>query len=146
VDLRFNATLPGTGGEEGAGGSLEFVPGSATTFDSGNRSVRFQVQNSGDSPIGLSSLTAVYTSSPTAYYEEVDWNYLWTLWSSTTPRNGSGDTATFSEQGVTAGSSVTLELEDFRNSPVGGGGNVNMRGVDFEITFSDGSVITFTTP
>jgi len=145
VDLRFNATLPGTEDAGGSAGSLMYVPGSATTYDWGDRSVRFQVQNSGDEPVGVASLTAEYDYTPTAYYTEIDWNYLWTIWSGP-PRQGDGEETTFSEQGISAGGTAVIELANFRDSRTDTGVAQDMGGVDFTITFSDGSVVEFTTP
>ncbi len=150
VGLRFNATLPGTSGGGGGGGSssdLAYVAGTASTFGSGSRSVQFDIENTTGSTISVSSLAAVYTHNPTVYYEQVTWSAS-TVWSYSGDRNGSGDTATFSSsQDVAAGATVTVQILNFKNHQSGGGGAYkNMGSTDFEITFSDGSSITLSTP
>lgn len=145
VDLRFNATLPGTdSGGGGGSGSLEYVAGSAFTFGGNDRHVRFQVRNPSADPVSVTSLVADYTTSPTAYYSSVDWEGV-EVWSDT-PRHGSGDETTFVEQQVDGGATATVEIKNFRNTISGGGGFVDMSATQFQITFSDDSVIDFTTP
>ncbi|GAB4326668.1 MAG: hypothetical protein Kow0074_21510 [Candidatus Zixiibacteriota bacterium] len=134
----FGASAAPGGG--GGGGALEYVAGSANTYDSGNRSVEFDIQNTGTSDISVSSLTAVYAT--TGYYKKVVFDGD-EVFDQSNPRAGSGETATFdSIKTVPAGGTVHVSLEQFKVNPTGGP-NADMSNTDFTITFSDGSVITF---
>jgi hypothetical protein len=100
---------------------------------------------SGTDPVGITSLTAEYSHTPPAYYTSIIRDYLFTIWSGSS-RYGSGDSATFGEEGVSAGATTTLALVTFRNTRTGNGSAQNMSGVALTITFSDGSEVTFTVP
>jgi len=151
ASLRFNATLPGTGGSGGGGGGgaseLAYVIGSAATFGSGDRSLEFQIENISGSAITVTSLTAVYSHNPNVWYEQVNWGGS-TIWSGTTPRSGSGDVTTFSSaQSVASSAVVTVQLLNFKNHQSGAGGSYkSVTSTTFQISFSDGSQITFTAP
>lgn len=134
----FGASAAPGGG--GGGGTLEYVAGSANTYETGNKSVEFEIQNTGTSDISVSSLTAVFAT--TGYYKKVVFDGD-DVFDESNPRAGSGETANFnSTKTVPAGGSVQVRLEDFKTNPTGGP-NADMSNTDFTITFSDGSVITF---
>ncbi len=151
---------------------LILASGSGHTRDNGSIVV-LTVVNTSAVPISLSSLNAVYSINPPSYYEKVyigdmeafKWN---------TKRVGSGEAVHFSpvtipgatvhleaiplqvEPPVTevpdiflttfgSGSAVEVRLEGFNSSYEEKGGEaVNMSGVHFVITLSNGSMITFT--
>ena len=133
VDFRFRGNLWG-------GGTLIYVPGSSGTQNV-NHDVFFQIQNTGSGAVIVSSLKAVYATS--GFYEQVVWGTT-TVANQTNPRFGSNQVVNFgSAQTLAAGATVTIHLNNFRSCQTGGCGNVNMNGTTFTITFSDGSVITF---
>ncbi|PKK82912.1 MAG: hypothetical protein CVT49_11415 [candidate division Zixibacteria bacterium HGW-Zixibacteria-1] len=142
-NIRFGYALWSGGGGPGGGSGVEYVAGSATTTN-GGRDVEFNITNNSGANITIDWLEAVYTHSPTAYYERVRWDNA-SVANQTSPRFGSGDRATFnSSKTLTDGSTITIKLQDFNTSPSGGGPAANMAGTAFSITFSDGSSITFT--
>lgn len=133
VDFRFRGNLWG-------GGTLIYVPGSAGTQNV-YHDVFFQVRNAGSSSVTVTALKAVYAAS--AFYEQVVWGTT-IVASGTNPRFGPSQTAGLSpSQTIGPGATVTIYLNNFRSCQTGGCGNVNMSGTTFTITFSDGSVITF---
>lgn len=136
----FAGSGGGGGGGGGGSGTIEYVPGSASTTGASNNNVSFQVINNGGNSVTITSLTANY--SATGYYQRVRWNGT-NVFNQTNPRAGSGDTVPFSSsQFLAAGASATVALQVFRDQPTGGS-NADMSNVDFTITFSDGSVIAF---
>lgn len=149
-----------------------YEPNTATTTKVDGKDIKFVVTNYSKSNITVSSLTATYSSDPVAYYREVKINGV-RVYNSDKPRTGSGGTVTFTGVPVSAstlaaepnlmrlqsarvevpdikisnlgaGGSLTIELKDFEDVPTGGGNTVDMTGVPFEVTFSDGSVVSFT--
>jgi len=139
VDFKFSGNLWGSGG---SGGSLSYVSGSAATQNIG-KDVTFQVRNVGSSNVTINSLSATYVHVPVSYYEEVRWGGT-TVANQSSPRFASGQTANFSaSQAVSPGSTVTVNLNNFKICLSGGCANGNMVGTTFTIAFSDGSVITF---
>ncbi len=130
----------GGGGGGGTPGSIEYVEGSAATTGIFNDDVEFDIINPGDEEVTITWLIAEF--SPTAYFQRIRWGGA-NVFNESNPKAASGDTCVFtSPQALGAGSSVEIDLEDFRDSPVGGWG-VDMSNTDFTITFSDGSAITF---
>ena len=149
---------------------LIYVEGSAKT--EGKNNVKFSIANYSSKDITINGLTAVYNKK--AYYKEIKIDHD-TYWKGP-PRAGSGDTIVFNQPppynqytfegtGATgayvvyiesaeqhvpdislgAGTVATFCFCDFRRFSWGGP-KVDMSGVTFTITFSDGSVINFTTP
>lgn len=123
---------------------LTLVPGSVQLL-AGDRTVRFSVQNNTASPITLLWIKTDYTGSP-AYFEVMDaqggsqfWN-----WQSTT-RGASGE-AKNGNLTVLSGATVWLEYEDCCVAATGGSGWAEMSNREFDILFSDGSQVSFTTP
>ncbi|MCK4546591.1 MAG: prepilin-type N-terminal cleavage/methylation domain-containing protein [Candidatus Eisenbacteria sp.] len=144
VELRLNATLPGTEAGGGSSTSLVYVPGTAEAKGGGNRDIIFWIQNASSAPVALTSMTPVYTVTPTAYYKQIKVG-LTSVWSQNNPRQGSGEETTFNQtKAIVGGGSTWIEIKEFKDAR-SGGSNVNMGNVDFEITFSDGSVVEFTT-
>lgn len=141
-----NFRLPGspfaaTGGGGGSG-SIAYVNGTAQA--NGN-DIQFDIRNNGTSSVTITSLVAVYTHTPNAYFEKVKWGGT-TVFDQNDPRAGSGDIVPFSPaQTIAAGQTVTIKLQKFKNTPNGGGSDQNMTSTTFTITLSDGTVITFTT-
>ncbi len=147
VNLRFPGSLwassGGGGGGGGGAGAIEYVPGSAFTFESHDESISFQITNTGSTPITISSLTATY--STTAYYKYVDWAGE-DVFESGNPRAASGQQVNFSDpQTIAAGATVEVQLADFRTA-TNGGSKVDMSGTSITVVLSDGSSITFSTP
>ncbi len=134
--------------------------------------ISFFIINTSSSSITLSTLRADFSINPTVYYEKVTVGGQ-PVFNSTNPRASSGQTVTFTnpvsiapasvapeavaicvQSPVTEvsdidltrlglGSATEVTLEGFNDSQIGPGTGVNITGVVFTITFSDGSVITF---
>lgn len=148
---------------------LVYKAETAKTLTDDRDDVQFKIENFSDSAINISSIKADYTVSPTAYYEKVLINGV-TVFTYSTTRPGSGTTANFPGVNVAAstidkkpflariqagrvetpditverlvvGGSLTIELQDFVDADSGGSAfTVDMTGVPFTITFSDGSI------
>lgn len=69
-NIRFGYALWSGGGGPGGGSGVEYVAGSAITTN-GGRDVEFNITNNSGANITIDWLEAVYTHSPTAYYERV---------------------------------------------------------------------------
>jgi prepilin-type N-terminal cleavage/methylation domain-containing protein len=135
-----NLRLPGNlWSAAGGGGGLTLVAGSATTKN-GGRDIEFRVENNSGSDISITSIKAVYATS--AWYEQVKIAGS-TVFNNNNPRGGSGDTQTFSSIIISNGSNVKVEYKKFKDAQSGPAMNVDMSGTSFTITFSDGSVVTF---
>ncbi len=143
VNFRLpGSPFAGSGGGVGSSG-IEYVSGTAQATGAGD-TVQFNIRNAGSSNVTITSLRAVYSHSPNAYYEFIKWGGT-TVFNNNDPRAGSGDTAPISpSQTIAAGATVTLKLMRFLTADEGSGSAVDMTGTSFTITFSDGSVITFT--
>jgi prepilin-type N-terminal cleavage/methylation domain-containing protein len=139
-ELRFPSNLWG-----GTIGAIEYVSGSANTSPIGDM-VELQVENTGSSPVTVTSMTIEYSSLPTAYYNKVIWGGN-TVWNKQNPRNGSGDAATFSPSKILNASEVIqMEIETWKDCPSGNCADYDIHGTAFTITFSNGDVITFSAP
>jgi len=144
--LRFPGALWAAGG--GGGGSptnLQYVGGSAVVSGTGNSDLEFAIENPTTSSKYVSTIGLTY--SKTAYYQIVKWGST-TVFNSSSPRAGSGETVTFSS-GQTIGSygqMITIQVNNFKSVPSGAGSNVDMSNTQITAVFSDGSTITFTTP
>ncbi len=133
VNFKFRGNLWGEG-------TLIYVPGSAGTQNI-YHDIFFQIRNAGSTSVTVTTLKAVYAT--VAYYEQIVWGGT-TVANQTNPRFASNQTVILSPpQTIAAGATVTVNLNNFRSCQTGGCGNVNMSGMTFTITFSDGSVITF---
>lgn len=152
---------------------LVYALGSAATSPAGTQdNVSFKVTNYSAQDVTVTSLKAIYSVTPPAYYEKVKAGGQ-TVWSYSTNRAASGTIVTFAAQTVAAGgtisesvvlrvqapvtevpelyigrigkgASLTIDLFDFRNAQTGTASPVAMTGVSFEVQFSDGSVVVFT--
>lgn len=151
---------------------LLYKPGTAKTVAPTGKNLTFIIENFSENDITISSLKADYTVDPPAFYEKVIINGVTVFtWSGTRP--GSGTTVTFTPVTVSrstvakepflvriqasrvetpdvilgrlaAGGSLTIELKNFKDASSGVADAVDMTGVSFTITFSDGSVVRFT--
>ncbi len=148
---------------------LVLAAGTAVVKGGNNDDVEFFVKNFASEDITITSMTFDYSIDPPAYFNRlrVDGS---TVYNSSNPRLGTGDTVNFS--GKTAkgrgtveeslpirlqspitdvadiqigkigkGSSMKIQMQNFVDTQTGGGTAVDMSGVIFEITFSDGSMI-----
>jgi hypothetical protein len=148
--------------------------GSAVTTGRFRNNVTFVVENLHRSATAVTSLKLTYASEPAAYYKEVWLNGI-KVFDSTRPRAGSGTTITFSSRTISGtgvirepvviqvsslisqqpdtivgsvgtGGTLQIDVLDFDDVPTGNNGDpVDMTGVIFEATFSDGSQTLATT-
>ncbi len=143
--LRFPGSLwaSSPGGPQSGSGLLEYVAGSARAYGGGNASIEFTVQNNSDQSGTISWIRLTYAE--VAYYQKVTWDGG-TLFNNSNPRAGSNEQVNLSapQNIVPYQSAFKIEIENFKNSPVGGA-NVDMSGKDVTVEFSDGTVISFTT-
>lgn len=138
VDIKFRGNLWSTG----SGGSLAYVSGTAL-LTGGGADLRFDIRNVGSSDVTVTSVRLTYSSTPTAYYEQVRWGGT-TVANQISPRFASGQTVNFSSsQTLGAGATITIRIDNFETCVSGGCPNANMGGTTFNIEFSDGSVINF---
>lgn len=152
---------------------LIYSAGSASVKGGSGEDVNFIISNFGASDVVITSLSAVY--SRVAYYEGVrvggplvfnstnprkgsgdlvDFSsqpqtikgtgklFPPTIFLAQLPNVRVNDVVVGSSG---SGSSLTIVLENFTSVPSGSGSLVNMAGVTFTVTFSDGSELTFTT-
>lgn len=90
---------------------ISYSPGSALTSGANNQNVEFKVTNFSASNISITSFTAVYTVTPTAYYEQLKIGGI-VVYDSDSPRKGSGDTTTFAPITI-AGSGADVSGQTF---------------------------------
>ena len=82
-------------------------------------------------------------SSPTAYYQKLEWNGV-EVYNGGTSGKGSGDVTTFSTPQIFYnGTRVKISNLLFKTNPASGP-PVDMSSTDFTITLSDGSTFSFT--
>ena len=152
---------------------LIYRPGSGTTPGGGNQNVRVRVDNFAANATSITSLKVEFFISPPAYFRRLIVGGS-TVYNSINPRLASGDTVTFSAQSVNGtgevlpstpvqiqsattnvpaisigagaglGGSLLIQMNQFRDQQTGMGSPVDMSGVVFRLTFSDGSVVVFT--
>lgn len=148
---------------------LVYIKDSAKTIGSQQQDVEFKVGNFSEGNITINSLKAEYVLVPPAWYRALKIGNI-DAWAAAQNGAGSGDTVTFSSYTL-AGTGVTREpytiyvessevqvpdiyiagkgnitvfrLKDFGDK-ARRGDSVDMTGVNFTVTFSDGSVINFT--
>ena len=143
--IRFNFAVNYFSAEVGSDSMLTLVEGSQAVYGQGSdcNNIEFEIRNNTGEDVELTSLELTW-SSPTAYYQEVWWSGS-RIWDSATPRNGSGDVATFSSaQTITSGATVTIKVEKFLVTPNGNGSKPDMSGTVFTVLFSDGSTFDIT--
>ncbi len=149
--IRFNFAEDYFSEETGGGGGdtmLTLVENSQQFLGSGSNcnNISFDISNNTGADVDLTSVTLTW-SSPTAYYQAVWWESTM-VWSFSSQRNGSGEVATFSSaQTITDGSTVTIEVHDFKSSSSPSSGTTrSMSDVTFTVLFSDGSTFDVTMP
>ncbi len=138
LNLRVPGDHWGSSGGGGAGG-LTLVAGSAQVTG-GGKNVEFQVENNTGSIISITTIKAEYDTY--AFYEQI-FIGVDKVFDSSNPRGASGETKTFAVEDIADGSQVTIKYRTFKDAQYGAAGNVNMTGSSFTITFSDGSVVSF---
>ena len=140
-NLHFGVSLWG-GSSSTGGDDLVLVPGSPTTMGGGD-DIQFEIRNNSGGSKTINWIEASYASSPTAYFEEVVWNG-YTVALRFHNRYASDDRVDFFfSRTINNGSTATIRINGFTNKHSGNGSHENMAGTDFTVTFSDGSVITF---
>lgn len=153
---------------------LLYKSNTAITVAPTGKDLKFTVEDFSESAIIINSLKAEYNVTPAAFYEKIIINgvavYNWP--GVPTPRAGSGTIVSFSPITISAntvskepflvrmqsnkvetadmvigrfttGGRLDIELQNFKDSPTDGNA-VDMTGVPFKITFSNGSVVVFT--
>ncbi len=120
----------------------------------------------------VSPVTIDFDIQPPAYFERLRIGNT-TVFNSSNPRFATGDTSNFAAETIDGtgavaeslpiriqssitdvndivigdigrGSSLTIEMQNFEDTATGNGNAVDMTGVIFELTFSDGSVVVAT--
>ena len=148
---------------------LVLAPDTAIVTGNNNDSVEFVVKNFAATDTDITSISIDINVVPPAYFDTLRVGNT-NVFSSSNPRFASGDTANFSAEtidgtGLVAeslpiriqssitdindvivgdigrGSSLTIEMQDFVDVLTGNGTAVDMTGVTFVVTFSDGSVV-----
>lgn len=152
---------------------LVLAPSTSLVTGTSFQNVEFVIKNFAATNISISSITFSYSVTPAAYFRTLKVGGK-SVYTSTNPRLGSGNTVMFTAETITGsngvkesfpiriqspvtdvadlivglagkGGSLKIEMEDFEDVTSGNGNYVDMTGVPFEITFSDGSVV-FVTP
>ncbi len=139
-DLLFGFTWPSQGGSGLT--ALEYVEGSALITGPQNNKLVFRVLNTSEIDIELDYLVCSYEK--TAYFQRVTVDATLVA-NSPQARYGSGEAVRGVFPVIRAGSNVEIKIEHFRNRPNYHGDPVDMRGVEFELDFSDGSTMSFGT-
>ena len=152
---------------------LVYVQDTAVTTGGQDNDVEFLVQNYSSDTVSFSSITIVH--DVTAFYENLRIGNTTVFSSSSdrvasgevvaftaedVPGTGSiaGSTLPIRLQAMFTlnpnqdigeaaekGGSVRVQMQNFKDAETGSGSNVDMTGISFEVTFSDGSVAIFTT-
>ena len=132
----------------GGGSGIIFVTNSDTVPANGGgeydcNDLRFWVKNNSGSSKTITSMSLTW-GAPTAYYAKIYWNNTLVFNLNGSPRGVSGTVYTFSaSQTLTAGQSVQIRVEDFRQSNTSAGGSTrSMSAVQATVLFSDGSTFT----
>jgi hypothetical protein len=134
----------GGGGGGGGGSGIVYVAGSAEDGGAKHDHMSFDITNSSGSPVTVSSIVPVYSTSPASFFSEFWWDGA-KVWNDNSDQKGTGETVSFDSQTLAAGDTITVELKKFRE-PRNGNTKFDIRDTEFTITFSNGDVITFTVP
>jgi prepilin-type N-terminal cleavage/methylation domain-containing protein len=128
----------------GSVGGLGHVAGSDTSYAQPQcNNISFWIVNNSGHLVTINSLALTW-SSPTAYYRYVIWGTT-TVFDSSNPMSGSGQTSPFSpSRTVDDGARVRVQIESFKSSPTGGA-NVDMSNTTATVQLSDGSTFTIST-
>ncbi len=103
--------------------------------------LEFILENYTGENVAISGLTLTW-SSPTAYFDKIEWNGDEVFSSSGT---GSGDYVTFdTPRTINNNSDVRIDITEFRSSP-SGGSEVDIDNAAFTLELSDGSIVLITT-
>ncbi|UCD63869.1 MAG: hypothetical protein JSW34_00125, partial [Candidatus Zixiibacteriota bacterium] len=135
-----------------AEGCFEYVQNSAQTYNQGTNDCagfEFKMVNACGNYVSVEWIILTYTSSPVAYYQNVQWNSD-AVFNGFPVRAGSGETTYFAEpqteEWVDGGDTVTVQVTQFKDTRESGTGSfVDMNNVDVTVTLSDGSNIDFNT-
>jgi hypothetical protein len=152
-------------------GVLSYVAGSANTYSGGDR-VRFQVINTTGTTVDITQMVVTWEGAA-GYYQQIFWDgsEVWdrnddtggvraasgqtVILQSTQSLFGNakpnrivplrvGRSVTATELRVYAGSGIEIEVRDFRNNQSGGGGGaVDVTGLEFTVEFLDGATPVF---
>ena len=151
---------------------LVLAPDTAIVTGQSNDTVELVVKNFASTDTTITSMVIEFSIQPPDYFDTLRLGNT-TVFNNLSPRFASGDTASsFSETvggtglvtesvqiriqssitdvadivigDIGRGSSLTIEMQDFEDVATGNGNDVDMTGVIFEITFSDGSVVVAT--
>ncbi len=123
-----------------AGYDIEFV---SVSLNSRCDKISVLVQNTSDSSVYLSNATVSWVGA-TFYYKKFK---MVEDQGEREPYFGSGDYVSFKDPfSLGAGATEQLKLTDTNRRSDGEGSSPNLGGIDFTIVFSDGSVVTFSTP
>jgi hypothetical protein len=147
---------------------LVLAPGTTIVSGTADRDLSFTVRNYGTADINVASLTVAYSISPDSWFGQIVVGDT-TVFDSTNPRFGNGDTVSFFPQTVTgtgttedsvqlrlqspitdvgdvevgkvgAGGSLAVQFKLFNDVESGGGGsNVDVNGLNLEVTFRNAS-------
>lgn len=137
-----DTTISGGGGD--GGGGIEYVAGTAAVSGAQSNNVIFDITNTSGADIIISSLIANFSLGST-FFKIVDWEGT-NVFSNNSDKAASGDLIVFtSPQTITAGSTVTITLEQARDQEGAGGSSVAIpSNSDFTVELSDGAIISFT--
>jgi hypothetical protein len=148
---------------------LVVVPGTVVASGPANDDLAFTVKNYSAADISLTSIKIAYTISPAAYFDQIRIGNT-IVFSNTAPRYTPGSTVTFSTQTISGtgsiaeslpvrlqsavtdvedlivgnigrGGELAIQCNNFTDVLSGNGTSVDVTGVNFEFTFSDGSVV-----
>lgn len=130
-------------------GCFEYVAGSAQTIGGVDcDGLRFQIRNTCGVPSSVTAIKLDYVTSPVSYYQNVQWNGQ-AAFNGNPSRAASGDWAVFQEPNdvkwADGGETVTIDVEQFRDTQETGGAAVAMNNVDITVELSDGSTFSFNT-
>ncbi|HHT9119032.1 MAG TPA: hypothetical protein ACFYD3_00615 [Candidatus Hypogeohydataceae bacterium YC41] len=150
---------------------LILASGSGRTLENGTI-VAFSIVNTSTNSVTISAFRAIYNVNPPAFYQRVSIGGA-SVFNRPNPMVASGETISFPPitlpgapgtleavpirvrspvtevpdifpNNLGRGQTIEVRIEHFNNTQNGSGGDANMRGIPFEITFSDGSIVTFT--
>ncbi len=141
-DPNTNIKLVGDFWNVSTSGGLTLISNSDSVYNSPQcHNLSFSIENNTGSAILISNITVTW-SSPVAYYKSVSWNGAMVV-NNPSPSIASGITANFSAtQSIADGERVQMSITSFKSN-TSGGSNVNVENIDFTVSFSDGSSLSF---
>ena len=152
---------------------LVLASGTALVTGNNNQNVDLSVKNFAATDTTITSIQFDYSISPPAYFDTLNVGGGASEYSDTTPRLATGDAVNFTGQTVEGtgaqaesvsirlqspvtdvadivigkigkGSSLQIQMDGFNDTLSGSGTDVDITGVVFTLTFSDGSIVVFT--